>query len=276
MKNYIYGNSNQIDLTLYQYGMEECNSYHSFGPAVRNHYLLHYILFGRGTYNNQYTTYQLKAGQAFLITPNALTMYHADAKEPWTYIWIEFDGLKAAEYLSMAGLSQTAPIFIPFSYEKSNPVSEHLIYMMEHPKESQLNIMGHLYLFFDALIKNSSCRKINKTGNLQEFYMQAAVNFVEQNYNKNISVEDIADCCNLNRSYFGKLFKDNMSVTPQEFLMKYRLNKACDLLQGTDKLIGEIAAAVGYDNQLHFSRAFRSVYGTAPREWRNQHKTIPF
>lgn len=276
MKNYVYANHHQIDLTLYQYGMEECTSYHSFGPAVRNHYLIHYILSGKGTYNNQYTSFQLKAGQAFLITPNALTMYHADAADPWTYIWIEFDGLKASEYLSMAGLSLTEPIFKPLSYEKDNMVKKYLTYLIEHPKESSLNITGHLYLFFDAFIQLSSSKKGAKTGNLQEFYIQAAINFVEQNYAKNIGVEEIADCCNLNRSYFGKLFKDNMSVTPQEFLMKYRLNKACDLLQGTDKPVGEIAAAVGYDNPLHFSRAFRNIYGIPPRNWRNEHKILPF
>ena len=88
----------------------------------------------------------------------------------------------------------------------------------------------------------------------------------------NISVEDIASTCGLNRSYFGKIFKNAVGKSPQEFLLNYRMIKACELLKLTQLSIGDISSAVGYDNQLHFSRAFKNIYGISPRDWRKQNR----
>ena len=95
---------------------------------------------------------------------------------------------------------------------------------------------------------------------------------MEHNYQRELSVEELADVCKLNRSYFSKLFKDSMGCPPQEFLIRLRLAKAADLMKGTGNSIGAIAARCGYPNQLHFSRAFRKRYGLSPREWRVQNQ----
>lgn len=95
---------------------------------------------------------------------------------------------------------------------------------------------------------------------------------MEQNFQNNITVEDIAGFCNLNRSYFGKIFRDAMGKSPQEFLISYRMTKAAELLKLTDLTIGDISNAVGYPSQLHFSRAFKNVYQVSPRQWRTEHK----
>ena len=85
-------------------------------------------------------------------------------------------------------------------------------------------------------------------------------------------MEDIADNCGLNRSYFGKIFKEALGRTPQEFLLNYRMTKAAELLKLTALSIGDISKAVGYDNQLHFSRAFKNINHISPREWRNKNQ----
>ena len=85
---------------------------------------------------------------------------------------------------------------------------------------------------------------------------------------KEITVEEIAESSGLNRSYFGKIFKDSVGKSPQEFLISYRMIKAAELLKLTRYSVGEIGNTVGYPNQLHFSRAFKSVYGVSPRNWR--------
>ena len=74
---------------------------------------------------------------------------------------------------------------------------------------------------------------------------------------RNITVENMAQFCNLNRSYFGKIFHDNIGKSPQQFLISYRMGKAADQLKTTDLPIKDICENVGYPNQLHFSRAFK-------------------
>ena len=85
-------------------------------------------------------------------------------------------------------------------------------------------------------------------------------------------MEDIAAFCNLNRSYFGKIFRDAVGKSPQEFLISYRMTKAAELLKLTELTIKDIGNAVGYPSQLHFSRAFKKTYGISPREWRSENK----
>ena len=98
--------------------------------------------------------------------------------------------------------------------------------------------------------------------------------FIEQNYALPITVEDMANRCNLDRSYFGKVFKDMIGQSPQDFLIRYRMSKATSLLTSTSLSIGDISVQVGYPNQLHFSRAFRNIYGMSPRQYRQQNKLL--
>ena len=82
---------------------------------------------------------------------------------------------------------------------------------------------------------------------------------------------DMADFCGLNRSYFARIFHEVMGKSPQDFLLTYRMTKACQLLKSTRLSIAEIAPQVGYPNPLHFSRAFHNAMGMSPRDWRNEH-----
>lgn len=275
----LFSNQNFVDCTLYQYGWEKCDPYHSFGPAVRNHFLFHYIISGKGVLvsqdrNGNDIQHRIGAGQGFLICPNQPNTYTADAKNPWQYAWVEFDGLKAAEILSLAGLSASAPVYTGSNPAMEQVVKDEMLYITGHPAESSFHLIGHLYLFFDALIKSSSRSMRAVGGKLKDFYAREAVSFIEHNYQNDITVEDMAAVCSLNRSYFGKIFKDVLSITPQEFLIRFRMAKACEYMETTNLTIGEISSRVGYPSQLHFSRAFKKTYGQSPREWRltNQHK----
>ena len=84
------------DMYLCFCGYEDCQPLHSFGPAVRPNYILHYILKGKGTFRAGGVVYELTAGQGFLIEPGVQTFYQADASEPWSYVWIGFDGARPA------------------------------------------------------------------------------------------------------------------------------------------------------------------------------------
>ena len=94
----------------------------------------------------------------------------------------------------------------------------------------------------------------------------------ERELGLDISEEQIAAFCGLNRTYFGRIFKETVGSSPQQFLLNYRMTKASELLKLTGLSISDIGNAVGYPNQLHFSRAFKNVYGISPREWRNKNR----
>ena len=109
-------------------------------------------------------------------------------------------------------------------------------------------------------------------GSIRNFYIKEALSYIEQNFQNDISVEDISAFCGLNRRYFGKMFHDTIGRSPQEFLISYRMTKATELLKITSLSIADIGNAVGYPNQLHFSKKKKNVYGVSPRNWRIENK----
>lgn len=273
----IFPHENFIDLGMYQYGYEQCDPGHSFGPVARNHYLFHYVISGTGTLMADDSkgitqTYSIKSGQGFLIFPGQITTYYADEKLPWEYVWIEFDGLKVKEILQLTELSPNTPVYRSHSKDLKEQLLNEMLYIVHNAEESPFHLIGHLYLFLDHLIQSSKRSNSAPSSKMSDYYIKEAIHYIEQNFQNNISIEEIASVCGINRSYFGKIFKKALGRSPQEFLMNYRMLKATELLKLTSLSIAEIGSAVGYENQLHFSRAFKRIYGISPREWRNSQK----
>ena len=273
----IFPNENFIDLGIFQCGREPCTPCHSFGPVTRNHYLFHYVLSGTGTLmaddvKGITQTYSVKSGQGFLIFPGQITTYYADQHSPWEYLWIEFDGLRVKEALSLTDFSSSHPVYRTHSKNLREQMVKEMEYIISHPKESSFHLLGHLYLFFDYFIQSAKSTRLIQSSKMSDYYIQEAIHYIEQNFQNNISIEEIAEVCGINRSYLGKIFRNSIGRSPQEFLMNYRMVKATELLKLTTLSIADIGNAVGYSNPLHFSRAFKNVYGISPREWRNENK----
>ncbi len=273
----IFPNENFVDLGLFQYGYEQCESAHSYGPAKRNHFLFHYVISGTGTLladnsKGETQTYHIKSNQGFMIFPDQINTYIADDQNPWEYIWLEFDGLRVKSLLEMIGLTEDHPVYHARYGDIREEMFKEINYIVNSKDASPFHLIGHLYLFIDYLTRSMAGAQVTTGSKLREFYIQEAIAFIEHNFQNDISVETVAEKCGLNRSYFGKIFKETIGKTPQEFILSYRMAKAAELLKLTSMSVADIGNAVGYDNQLHFSRAFKNVYGLPPREWRNQHK----
>lgn len=271
----VFPSENFIDLGFYQFGWEQCAPSHSFGPAARNHYLFHLCLSGTGTLyaensNGESIAYQVKSGQGFMIFPHQVSTYIADHEIPWEYTWIEFDGLRAKEAVDLAGISRDRPIYKARYKDLAETMKQEMLYIVNNKEASPFHLIGHLHLFIDSFIRSSTSAPIGQGSSLRDFYIKEAISFIEQNFQNNISVEDIATSCGLNRSYFGKIFHEYTGKSPQDFLISYRMSKAAELLKLTKLSVADIGNAVGYPNQLHFSRAFKNVYGISPRQWRGE------
>lgn len=276
----VFPKNNYMDLTLIQFGREICKGGYSFGPAARNHYLFHFVISGKGTLyanNSSGTTdvYKINANEGFMLFPGQVSTYIADNDEPWEYIWLEFDGFQAKAAINAIGLSQDKPIYHPLSIKLCELALDEMIYIIEQKEAAPLHLIGHLYLFLDYLTRSAvtSQSQNKRKNNSSHYYISEAIKFIELNYQKDITVEDIAENCGLNRNYFGKKFKEEFGKTPQEFLMRFRMTKATELLEHSQLSIGEISCAVGYNDQLHFSRAFKNTYGISPRQWRDKYSS---
>lgn len=220
----------------------------------------------------QNVNYQVRSGQGFMIFPGQITTYVADIQVPWEYVWVEFDGLRTTEILNVCGFSKDAPVYMAHSREARKKMADELIYISQNSEQSPFHLMGHFYLFADLLAQSVARPQPAATSKMSDYYIKEAINFIEQNFQNDISIEDVAAVCGINRSYLGRIFRTSTGHSPQEFLIHYRMTKAAELLKLTTLSIGDIGSAVGYENALHFSRAFKNVYGVSPRAWRVQHR----
>lgn len=258
------------DLKVYQYGYEECQPNHSYGPANRDHYLLHLISRGSGIFHCKNKSYSLSAGQGFLITPGTITSYRADEKEPWTYSWIGFNGANAEFYLAQTGLSAENPVF---QYQDTNSFSQiftSLKKLNRNTVTGQVRMIGYLYMLLALLMENSSLLSIQGKAffSSKEEYVKNAAAYIQTNYSRKVTVEEIANYVRLNRSYFGVIFKELTGLTPQEFLIDFRIDKAKKLLSDMSMSIGDVSRSVGYDDPLTFSKLFKKNVGVSPNAYR--------
>ncbi|RUT31898.1 AraC family transcriptional regulator [Paenibacillus zeisoli] len=268
MIEYLPRSKHHSELYLTQFGVEDCIPGHDYGPAVREHYLLHYILDGEGIYEVGGKRYPLRKGQGFLICPDVVTYYQADTARPWSYCWVGFHGTLAELLLKQAGLTQSSPIL---HYEKDDLIYQYLQMMIEsksYLKAQEARLTGLLYLMLSLIVEFGPAAPPSERESLAEMYVEKVTDFIEMNYAQKITIEDIARFIGLNRSYLGSLFKERMNTSIQEYLVRYRVNKACEMMDKADLSIGDISRSVGYSDPLLFSKVFKKLKGLSPKHYR--------
>ncbi len=261
------------ELNVYRCGIEDCSSGHSWGPALRDHYIIHHILGGRGIFQVNGKTYHLGENDCFMICPNTIVYYQADLQEPWSYAWVGFNGFKAKTYLSQAGLNAGHPVF---RYDSDSFLKDCLRRMIEtkdQRKGREIRLLGLLYEFLSRLVETGVHNDTPEKGsNRKEEYIRKALEYIHMNYSRKINIGEIAHHVGLDRSYLYSLFLEFLKASPQEFLISFRLDKACELMGNISLSIGDIARSVGYEDPLQFSRIFKKEKGLPPKEYRKNKK----
>ena len=249
-------------------GLSRTEGLHSFGPALKPHYLVHYILSGKGRFVIGGKEYPLEAGYGFLMTPDELAFYQADENDPWTYVWVGFSGTQAAEYIGNIGLSVRQPIF---KSEESQALYRIVKDMMEHNTfglSHDLRRNGQLGVFLSIIAEGTKVAE-NEADRANN-YVRKAVSFIQSNYCNPIKVTDVADYVCINRSYLYTLFQNSIGMSPQQFLATFRITKATELLQLTSLPIESIALSCGYQDPLVFTKAFKQMKNMSPTSYRKE------
>ena len=255
------------DLQLRHCGYERCESGHSYGPAVRGTHLIHIILDGCGSFMANQQTWHLHKGGGFLILPDQQTFYKADEKDPWTYFWIGFDGKYADEVVHDLGLGRESLVFHSSRPDLLKEVVRGMLTNREINRAAQYMNQSLLLRFFSLLLDDMEVTIGSPTG--QNRIVSQAVQYIEDCYSDpSVRVTQIAKMVNVERGYLYALFMKHLGLSPQEYLLKFRLTKATDLLNHTDTPIDKISADCGYQDPVTFSKAFRKMFGMPPGKYR--------
>ena len=248
-------------------GFAQCEPLHSYGPASRPNYIIHYIMDGKGIYQVGEKKYKLSKGQGFLIEPEELTFYQADQEEPWSYLWVGVGGTGAKKFIQDIGLNSQQRIFRCADGEKLNEI---VMDMMKHTRSTVSDLyylQGKLYELFSVLAADVVIEELMEE-NKENRYIQEAVTYIRNHYAAGLTVEELAGYLGVNRSYFYTLFKNKLQLSPKEFLTKFRISRAREQLILTEESVENIAVACGYHSTLVFTKNFKQETGMTPTEFR--------
>ena len=265
------------DLYLILCGEERCEPGNVFRTKGRAGYHLHVILSGKGVLNVEGREQKLHFGQMFVTKPNEETWYKPDEDDPWIYCWMAFDGKNARAYVESAGFKKG--VNAQECYIETQEFYRLARRILDQPELTMANDLMRLGVLFEflGLAIESNYKSTQVVRHHHEYapdvYVNHALDFIRYNY-ASIKVNDVAKYIGINRSYLTNIFKKKMGVSPQEYLLQYRLSRGCKLLLETRLSIQEIAQKIGYENPLTFSKMFKSVYGVSPRNYRMQEGNI--
>ncbi|GMA70660.1 AraC family transcriptional regulator [Leuconostoc litchii] len=258
-------------------GVSKTFASHSSGPLKRSNYLIHIVLAGHGTYFTSNQKYTLSAGDFFLVRPNETIFYQADLNDPWHYAWISIGGDETTQLIEHFSPFKNNRYIFSCSNIKQylQLIIKTLTLTDQKPKsELQLNQISSTFLELlmdeNGLEVNSSRQEISHQ--LMSEYTKLALTYINNNFTYNTSINDIATAIKINRSYFSRLFQRDLGISPKQFLLRMRINEACQLLQTTQLSINQIAEKVGFSNASIFGHSFTQFIHETPSAYRKRRR----
>ncbi|HJA93366.1 MAG TPA: AraC family transcriptional regulator [Candidatus Eisenbergiella merdipullorum] len=229
--------------------------------------------------------YSLTPGHLLCMFPNEKIYYAATEGCSWSNLWIGIYGIQADYYIKSLGITREYPIYKCPQPEETEKIINEIIESTENNNSyGKMKTLSKLYDFFASLHDKSAEQvsdnlpvydiHITDTHEItylsDNLHIREAENYIRFHYDSNISVHALASILNLSIEYFSRLFKSETGMTPQNMIIKYRIEKACTLLKTTSLSIAEIAMCVGIQDQRYFSKLFRRNIGSSPSKYRKE------
>lgn len=254
-----------LSLRVYNVGREQCKSQHLWGPGVRNFYLIHHIVSGKGIYKVGNKSYEVGAGHAFIIYPNTEITYTADKDDPWDYYWVGFSGNDARIIINQTDFTKDNPVISIDMDDRFEDLLMEIYDSKGNDDSSKLKMAGYLTLALSLLVEKASYIKERHESSNE--YTKKAMEYIEFNYAEKLTVQDIADYIGISRSQLYRVFMEMYQKSTMQIILEYRIRMACQLLKNSSLSIGSVGYSVGFEDNLYFSRAFKKVMGISPREY---------
>lgn len=234
-----------------QFGYEECKSGHFYGPAIRTYWLIHFVVSGFGTFKINENEYKIRPGEMFIIPPYVETYYEADKINPWNYIWIGFttDSALADSLPHTLKLPEAAEIFN--TMKNCEDFSE----------GRSAFLSARLWDLFALILGRNNSRND---------YVKTALDCIHSEYMMGITIEEIANRLNIERTYFYTIFKKKVGISPKQYLLNLRMNCAAALIKNQNVSVSIAGFSVGYTDIFTFSKMFKKHFGLSPTQYAKQ------
>ena len=240
------------DFTVIGYGREICRRDKAPTHLISYSHMIHFVESGHGFFAGR----RLGPGDGFICRQNKMCHYYPDPEDPWTYTWINVMEKGSDELLAQLPLRENVFCFPP---DKDLPIL-HEINCGKKGAAGTMKAMGVLLRVFADVLDHEG---------VTEDYVTAAKHLMKGRFERGVTVQEIADQLGISRAYLRNLFYESEQCSPQEYLMRLRMERAEFLLHQPFS-VTEVAGAVGYQDVLQFSRIFVKYHGVSPTEYRRR------
>ena len=247
---------------LYSIGFASDTRVTRYGPSRRNQYLIHYIVSGKGTFNETV----LGRGEGFITTPGIFEHYYPDESDPWTYLWIISYDSALESFIDMHNPDPDTGAFRFRNIHVIDGIIKRLLANENGFAFSTAEITEMYLSIFNNCVYSRQNSKITNA----KMYADYSAKYISANLHLAISVNDICKKLGVSQPYLYTVFRDEIGCSPKQYISQCRLEEAKKLLTETNFTVSEIAASVGYSDVLAFSKFFSSKTKIPPTEWRKK------
>ena len=250
------------------YRLKHTKKLPTWRPRGRLDYQLLYIVSGKGHFFFGGKERIVTAGHMVLIQPRQEQRYdYYGAEKPEVY-WVHFTGSDVKNILRKYEIPMDDPVFYSGASSTYTYIFKEMINELQTCKTGFEELLSmYLRQIFLLIQRTRQEQKPTVSTYIQE-EMEYARRYFNEHYNEPISIQDYAESRNMSVCYFQRNFKQIVNHTPMQYLLTIRVNNAASLLETTDYSMAEIAAIVGYEDPLYFSRLFRKIKGMSPSAYR--------
>lgn len=218
------------------------------------------------------TAYAMRAPQGVFTFPDLRYGMRNCGAQSMRITWLRFSGYLVENYLTRAEISRTQPTFNDPQGEICKLLDDIFEASQRFPNR-YCRMMAGLYSIFSLLLDREDAHRFANYVDNANYYAVKATEYIEHNFSRNISVNEIAAALGISRKHLYSVFNEIIHIPPRQYLIYYRIEKAAQRLKLPTLSIQEIAESVGYASPFYFAKEFKRLTGVTPSEYRKNPQT---
>ncbi|MDP4277556.1 MAG: AraC family transcriptional regulator [Bacteroidota bacterium] len=244
-------------------------SFNTKRGRVLDEFQLLFIVKGSGSFESTHCAKtQISAGNIILLFPGEWHNYSYDAHTGWDEYWVGFDGINARSMMPSSFFSESDPVFKVGIDDEFISYYKSIIEYAEQEAKGYQQVASSIVRHMLGLLYFKTQNSLFSDKEVVDKINQARI-IIRNNINNKISPAEVAEQLGLGYSWFRKAFKKYAGISPAQFQLQIRLQRAKDLLLNTNLSVSEIAYELTFDTPGQFSTFFRQKAGLTPKEFRN-------
>lgn len=247
-------------------GVSYCDGTYRIDRECSDVTVIEYVYSGTGTLQVEQTQYHPGPGDIYILTEKTNHSYWADSINPWTKIFINLKGT------AVPMIVQAFELHKKVVYENCQALSTIFEELYDNLKANSdvEQIMEECSMLVLKLLTRL-CQHEARDRYIPD-EAQNLKRFIENNYQRNLSMDEIAASVFRSNDYANKLFKRYYGITPYAYYLDVKMANAKALLQRTNLSIKQVADRLGYKNDQYFSKQFHKIVGMTASKYRSSIK----